>query len=93
VLTSGCASGATLTGSDWETALESGERAPYSGVLIPEDSYRYYQEDSALYPACVERLKEAKCAQPNEPWFSPRQLSFLLSGVVLGLITASKTGR
>lgn len=87
-LTIGCASAAPrLTTYDWELSLGKGEAAPYSGVLVPEDAYRYYQADSMVYPDCKAKLKEAvqSCsAAQDEGWLTPKQLIFGVLGFALG---------
>ena len=85
-LTTGCASAVPRAKTlNWELNLSKGSVAPYSGVLVPEDAYRFYQTDSVLYPKCRERL-EASAGQCEEcdPLFSPRQLAFFLLGMITG---------
>ena len=95
MLMSGCASVASVNPqtSDWEMSLEKGSRAPYSGVLVPDDAYRFYQMDAKLFPSCEERLRASVRTPTEEGWFTPRQLSFSLVGVIAGMLTLSRTGR
>ena len=91
-LTSGCASADSsavpLKTYDWERPLEKGAAAPYSGVLVPEDAYRFYQTDSIAYPECKDKLKDAlvSCSEAqDEGWLTGRQLFFVVAGFTLGL--------
>jgi hypothetical protein len=83
----GCASAAPqVTTYEWEQPLAKGAQAPYPGVLVPEDAYRYYQADSALYPSCREKLAAAAVpCPPPEPWFSLKSLIFLSLGFFAGV--------
>lgn len=82
------ASDATAVGkilNDWEIAIEKGDRAPFDGVLVPEDSYRFYQIDSELYTDCKSRLEASVGLCPDcDPWFTNRQFLFLATGIALG---------
>lgn len=95
MLMTACATGETIEDrtvtNNWELILHRGEPAPYSGVLVPERSYRYYQTDSALFPACQERLRASArpCPEP-EGWLSPRQLSFALLGFVSAVLLVDR---
>ena len=60
-----------------ELVLPLGGSAPYSGVLIPEDAYRFYQEDFFSRKLCEAALQQ----RPEAPWFS--QQNFLLFGAGL----------
>lgn len=83
--------GAVAT-TEWEHILERGEIAPFSGVLVPEDAYRFYQTDSEVYKGCEERLKASVgfCEPPEEPLFSMRQLMWLGFGAAAGYIYAKE---
>jgi len=88
----GCASAVPRVKTpDWEVNLRKGRPAPYSGVLVPEDAYRYYQQDAVLYPKCRERIA-ASVGQCEEcdAWFSPRQLTFFLLGAIAGVFAMGK---
>lgn len=43
---------------NWEMKVTKGDQVPYDGVIVPYDSYRYYQQDARLFPECKDRLTE-----------------------------------
>lgn len=92
--TSGCASVGKAKANEWDVSLERGARAPYSGVLVPEDAYRFYQVDGVLFATCKERLGASvgECEE-CDPWFSSRQFSFALFGIVLGMLAVGGRAR
>ena len=87
VLTIGCESAAN---EDYEKLMRAGEPAPYAGVLVPPDAYRFYQIDSLSLEKCKVRLEAGAVACPAcEEWFSSKQLAFLIGGLALGFVAAN----
>ena len=91
ILTSASASAGVKT-TDWELALPRGEIAPFDGVLVPEDAYRFYQTDSQIYKGCEERLKASVglCEAAEESWFTSRQLMFFAFGAAAAFAYAAE---
>lgn len=77
---------------NWDKIITKGEEAPFSGVLVAEDSYRFYQQDSALFPHCEEKLRGAQTLCAEEPWFSYKNLIWLIFGAGLGYIAKDAIG-
>lgn len=76
---------------DYEKILKPGDLAPFKGVLVPEDGYRFYQIDVKSLERCKSRLEAGVVAcPPCEPeLFTSKQLMFLIGGIALGFIAAN----
>ena len=71
--------------SSWEQKILLGQRAPYEGILIPYDSYRYYQQNSVLLPDCKDRLAEIdEIAKAPKPWLTQDNIMIFLGGLLVG---------
>lgn len=78
---------ASAAKSDYETVLKSGDLAPFKGVLVPEDSYRFYQMDFKELEKCKDRLAAGtECPPCESEMFSAKQVSFFAAGIILGFI-------
>lgn len=73
--------------------MKKGEVAPFAGVLLPEDAYRFYQLDAELYGMCDERLRASVgLCRECEPSFGTGALIFTL-GIIVGGYAAWETHR
>lgn len=74
--------------------LEKGKAAPYTGVLVPEDAYRFYQKDSILFPDCKERLDAVVLESQNtpEPWIKQNTVLTMLACTLLGFFVGAHYG-
>jgi hypothetical protein len=71
--------------NNYEKVLKIGDLAPFKGVLVPEDGYRFYQMDVKALEACKTKLDSSGNCPPCEPeLFSAKQLMFFIGGLVVG---------
>lgn len=79
---------------EWEVLLMKNDPAPFDGVLVPEDAYRYYQLDAAIYPDCRERIDKAvaSCQEiRGESASRPWQFAAVFTlGLLVGFVSAEK---
>jgi hypothetical protein len=87
-LNAGCSTQETrLAGTDWEMKVSKGTPAPYDGVIVPFDAYRYYAQDRELFPDCNKRLQAAfeESVKP-EPLLTEQNVLIFLTGVLGGML-------
>jgi hypothetical protein len=78
------------TANDLEKVMNKGDLAPFKGVLVPEDGYRFYQMDALALEKCKGKLNAgiADCPPCEPEMFSSKQLMFLVSGLLIGFVAA-----
>jgi hypothetical protein len=74
-----------------DTKLRRGEKAPFSGWLTPDESYRYYRERDQLASQLETESIEApyKCTQSN---FGDLAMTALVAGLI-GALAHSALGK
>jgi hypothetical protein len=77
------------TAQDQEIIISQGAKAPFSGVLVPEDTYRYYQTRELEADSLSKLATESGAASSST--FS--LFSAFLGGALLGIIGISAVGR
>ena len=73
-----------------EIILKQNERAPFYGVLVPEDNYRMYQRAYETNLNLTEQMLEMKSQCVSDPpglgtWIAVSTLGFTLGVLVYGL--------
>jgi len=74
---------------DQDILIEQGQKAPFPGVLVPEDSYRYYQS-RVLTADELESYVTQPEVQVSKERSSALQIALpFLGGLLLGVIATS----
>ena len=86
MLTSCSLSAESVAVVEWDLAVQKGRPAPFSGVLVPEDSYRFYQTDAELFRTCDARLRASvgRCPEAPERWLTQQNFLLLILGLAAG---------
>ena len=75
-----------MNSPELERSLPSGTPAPYSGVLVPLDSYRFYQEDVFVKNLCEETLRRTQKDCLSERILTGQNAVILILGFMAGFL-------
>lgn len=80
----------SLAESDLDTILKSGEKAQFSGVLVPEDLYRFYRIKEEQASELETSLIECNVKEDKRPVFGPMSMALVGTLIGAGLVYAIK---